>query len=110
MNNIELEEKVLEIINETNYFNMIIKAKEFEKNYKTSDFYKNTKKPLSEVIKEAKIFYALQLEDLGKYIQKVIDNLSLENVNNLLDKISGVFHQENEEIQESLEVFKNLKN
>ena len=110
MDNIELEQKVLEIINEVNYFDMIIKVKEFEPEYKKSDFYKNTKKPLSEVIKETKIFYALQLRNLGDYIQNIIDNLSLEQVNNILDKMGNTFAKENEEIQDGLEVFKNFKN
>lgn len=110
MNNIELEEKVLEIIRTDNFFDMILKAKEFEKDYKTSDFYKSTKMSLSEVIKESKIFYALQLKDLGNKIQNFLNNLSLEHVNGVLDQISDVFGQENKEIKESLEVFKDLNN
>ena len=110
MDNIELEQKILEIIETENFFDMIIKAKEFEKEYKNSDFYKATKMSLNEVIKESKIFYSLQLKNLGDAIQNIINNLSLEHVNELLDKLGGLFQQENEEIQEGLEVFKNLKN
>lgn len=109
MDNVELETKVLEIIKEDNYFEMIIKAAAFEKEYKTSDFYKKTKKPLEEVIKESKIYYALQLKDLTYYLQEVINNLSLEKVNQILDQMGNMFGQENEEILKDLEVFKNLK-
>ena len=109
MNNIELEEKILEIIKEDNYFEMITKAMAFEKEYKTSDFYKKTKKPLKEVIKESKIYYALQLKDLTHYLQETINNLSLEKVNQILDQMGNIFGQENEEILKDLEVFKNLK-
>ena len=110
MNNIELQDKVLEILKEENYFELIMKAKEFEPEYKSSDFYKATKKPLMEVLKESKVFYALQLKDLSKYIQEVIDGLSLEKVNSLLDQIGMTFGQENNDIIESLEAFKDLKN
>lgn len=109
MNNVELEEKVLEIIKEDNYFEMIIKAMAFEKEYKSSDFFKATKKPLMEVIKESKIYYALQLNDMGRQLQKMINNLDLSNINNVLDQMGSVFTTENQEIQTSLEDFKNLK-
>ena len=109
MDNIELEQKVLDIIQTKNYFDMVIKVKDFEKEYKTSDFYKNTKKPLNEVIKEAKIYYALQLKDIGTTIQRVIDELDISNLNTLLDQISTTFGQENQEIQQSLEELQHLK-
>ena len=109
MDNVELEMKVLEIIKEDNYFEMITKAAAFEKEYKTSDFYKKTKKPLAEVIKETKIFYALQLRDLGRHIQTTIDGLSLEKLNSLFDQLSSLFGTENQEIAQNLEIFKNLK-
>lgn len=44
MNNIELENKIKEIIEQDNYFDMMLLASVFEKDYKTSDFYKATKK------------------------------------------------------------------
>lgn len=110
MDNIELEQRILEIIQTENFFDMIIKAKEFEKEYKTSDFYKITKMPLNDVIKSSKIYYAIQLKDLGNAIQKIINNLSFENVSEVLDKLNETFSAENEEIKDSLEVLKVLKN
>lgn len=109
MNNVELEKKIREISAIDNYFDMVEAMIAFEKEYKTSDFYKKTKRPLEVVVKEARIHYALQLKDLGKRIQELLDNLSLDNVNELLDKMGGMFAQENEDIKEAAEVFKNLK-
>lgn len=110
MNNAELELKIKEIIAIENYFDMIIAVKDFEKDYKGSDFYKETKMSLVEVIKQAKLHYALQLSDLSSKIQKVINELNVDNLNSVLDQISGVFGKENTEIKESLEVLKELKN
>ena len=110
MNNIELENKVKELIQIDNYFDFVLAVKDFDKDYKASDFYKKTKKPLAEVMKESRIYYALQFKDIAKKIQDFIDNISLENVNDLLDKMGNTFAQENEEIKESLEVMKDLKN
>ena len=38
MNNQELEQKILELLKETNYFDFLIAVKNFEKEYKESDF------------------------------------------------------------------------
>lgn len=109
MSNMELEQKIKEIYSIDNYFDMIIAIKDFEKEYRETEFYKKTKRPLDVVVKEARIHYALQLKDLSKKIQDMLNGLSLENISELLDKVGGVFEQENEDIKESLEVFKNFK-
>lgn len=109
MDNIELEKRIKEIISEKNYFEMVMKVQAFEPDYKKSDFFKITKKPLKEVIKEAKFYYALQLEDLSKNLQEMINTLSFENIGTLLDKIGDTFQTENEDLKETLEVFKSLK-
>ena len=110
MNNIELENKIKELIAIENYFDFVIAVQKFEKEYKNSDFFKTTKRPLEVVIKEARIHYGLQLNELGKQIQKILDNLSLDNVNDLLDKMGGIFGQENADIKELIKDFSDLKN
>lgn len=109
MDNIELENKVKELIKIDNYFDFVLAVKDFDKDYKASDFYKKTKKPLAEVMKESRIYYALQLKDLANRLQDLIDNLSLDNLNDLLNQMGDTFAQENSEIRESLEVLKDLK-
>lgn len=108
MDNVELETKVLEIIKEDNYFEMVTKAAAFEKEYKTSNFYKKTKKPLAEVIKEAKIYYALQLRDMTRYVQEMINKLSLEKIIEVINQAVDMFETENAEVAKTLEVIKNL--
>ena len=109
MNNIELENKIKELIQIDNYFDFVLAVRDFEKDYKTSDFYKKTRKPLAEVMKESRIYYALQLKDINNRLQNLLDNLSLDNLNDLLDKMGDTFSRENLEIKENLEVFKDLK-
>ena len=67
MDNVELEQKVKEILNITNFFDMLLAAKEFEKDYKASDFYKITKIPLMEVLKEVKSFYTFSVDAIVDY-------------------------------------------
>ena len=86
MNNNELEIKIKEIINTSNYFDAIIKAKEFEPEYKKSAFYKDTRKPLNEVIKESKIFYAISFDTIKDGVQNLINNLSYENITEIINQ------------------------
>lgn len=108
MNNIELETKIKEIIKIENYFDMVVAANRFDREYKTSDFYKQTKKSLYDVIKESKIHYALQLQDLSTKIQTIIDNLDLNKINEILDQIGQTFGQENGDIRELINNFKDI--
>ena len=68
MNNIELENKIKELLNIENYFDMIVAMKKFEPEYKKSDFFKETKMPLDIAVKQAKIYYAFQLNDIANKI------------------------------------------
>ena len=105
MNNQELELRVKAILQIPNFFDMMIEAKNFEKAYKTSDFYAATKMPLMEVIKGAKAWYAMQFEDILVGAQRLVDSLSLDNINEIIDQIGNIFTKENEEI---LSMGKNL--
>ena len=108
MSNAELELKIKEILSIENFFDMIEKVVEFEKEYKGTSFYKKTKMPLMEVIKNAKMWYSLQLEDVGRKIQDFINGLDFTQVNNILNQFSDVFGQENEETLQILQEFKSI--
>ena len=108
MNNQELELKVKEILSIENFFDMIEAVFAFEKEYKTTEFYKKTKMSLVEVIKESKIWYALQLKDIGSKIQSLINDLDLSNLNNVLEQLGDVYGQENEETLNIIKEFKEI--
>lgn len=108
MSNAELELKIKEILSTENFFDMIEKAVEFEKEYKGTGFYKKTKMPLMEVIKNSKVWYALQLKDVVDVIQGMIDSLNVENVNSILSQLGEVYSKENTETLSIINEFKDL--
>ena len=63
---------------------------------------------LIEVMKESKIWYALQLKDIGNKIQSLINNLDLSNLNNVLEQLGNVYGQENEETLNIIKEFKEI--
>ena len=108
MNNQELESKVKEILSIENFFDMMEAVFAFEKEYKTTEFYKKTKMSLIEVMKESKLWYALQLKDIGSKIQSLINDLDLSNLNNVLEQLGDVYGQENEETLNIIKEFKEI--
>ena len=108
MNNQELELKVKEILSIENFFDMMEAVFAFEKEYKTTEFYKKTKMSLVEVMKESKIWYALQFKDIESKIQNFINDLDLSNLNNVLEQLGDVYGQENEETLNIIKEFKEI--
>ena len=108
MNNQELKSKVKEILSIENFFDMMEAVFAFEKEYKTTEFYKKTKMALIEVMKESKLWYALQFKDIGNKIQSLINNLDLSNLNNVLEQLGDVYGQENEETLNIIKEFKEI--
>ena len=108
MNNQELELKVKKILSIENFFDMMEAVFAFEKEYKTTEFYKQTKMSLIEVMKESKIWYALQLKDIGSKIQSFINDLDLSNLNKVLEQLGDVYGQENEETLNIIKEFKEI--
>lgn len=104
MNNQELELKIKEILSVENYFDMVIELVQFEKEYKASDFFKLTKKSLSDVVKEARFWYIF--DGLEDKIQSLISKLNFDNISEILDQLGDIYAQEN---AETLGVFKEFK-
>lgn len=107
MTNTELELKVKEILQNENMFDLIENAVAFEREYKQSDFYKNTKFPLMEVIKYGKVFYGFNIKELinklKESVQTMIDELDFSKINELMEQFGKMFADENSEIRSQLE-------
>ena len=108
MNNQELEVKIKEILTLENFFDMIEAACSFEKEYKTSSFYKKTKMPLMSVIKSSKAWYTLQFNDIVEKIQTLVDSISFDNMQEVLMTLGNVYEQENKDTIDIIKEFKGI--
>ena len=108
MTNQELELKIKEILANENFFDMIEATFAFEKEYKQTAFYKNTKMSLAEVIKQSKLWYALQLNGITNKIQKIINDLDITKINELMEQMGLLFKGENEEIFNMIQEVKDI--
>lgn len=108
MNNQELELRVKEILSLENFFDMVEAAIDFEKEYKQSSFYKHTKMPLLEVIKNSKMWYLVNFDELLQTIQEKINQLDLSKFIEIIDQAGGLFAGENQEILNMIQEVKNI--
>jgi hypothetical protein len=108
MNNQELELRVKEILSLDNFFDMIEAAINFEKEYKQSSFYKHTKMSLLEVIKNSKMWYLVNFDELLQTIQEKINQLDLSKFMEVIDQAGGLFAGENQEILNMIQEVKNI--
>ena len=100
MNNQELELKLRELCSISNFVEALEKAVSFEKEYKQTSFYKNTKISLLDLIQKAKIWYTFDWDSLMFKIQNSINTLDLTRINEIIDEFGQLFANENNEILE----------
>ena len=108
MDNLDLQKKVMEIVATPNMFDAIMEMKNFEKDYKASDFYKATKMPIEDVIKYGKMWYTYDVDSIGSKIQDFVNNLDLEHLMELINQIGDTFSKENEEILGAAQTLKDI--
>ena len=111
MDNKELELKIKSILSNSNIFDVLVEANNFKKEYKKTDFYKKTKIKLMDILKYSKIFYMLQSSTIIDNLQSIIDSLDVDKLMQVIDNISEVFSNENQETMgmlNSLEDFKDI--
>lgn len=108
MTNKQLEQKVEKFLEIENYFDFIEAVCGFEKEYKNSDFYKKTKMPLINVVKEARWFYGLNVNKVFTKIQTLIDKLDLSHLMDLIEKIGTTYENENEQIMSLMDSMKDI--
>lgn len=108
MNNQELELRIKEILSLENFFDMIEAAVDFEKEYKQSGFYKKTRMPLLEAIKNSKMWYLVNFDELLKSIQEKINQLDLSKFMEIIDQAGRLFAGENQEILNMIQEVKDI--
>ena len=111
MDNNELVLKIKTILSSSNIFDVLVEANDFNKEYKKTSFYKKTKIKLIDILKYSKIFYMLQPSTMIDNLQSIIDSLDVDKLMQVIDNISEVFSNENQETMgmlNSLEDFKDI--
>lgn len=108
MTNVELKNKIDEIIAIDDFFDRQIAINAFENEYKKTDFFKITKKHLDRLINEYRINNILSVENLKRKIQETIDGLSLEQFENILDQFGETFGAENKNVLNAIDKIKDL--
>lgn len=104
-----LNTRLHEILTQSsNFFDVVLELKEFEKEYKQSDFFKTTKMPLMEIAREAKIFYLTNTAILIDKLNKIIDGLDVDKLLAVLQEGGSILEKNNDATLEQLKEFKEL--
>lgn len=104
-----LNTRLHEILTQSsNFFDVVLELKEFEKEYKQSDFFKTTKIPLMEIAREAKIFYLTNTAILIDKLNKIIDGLDVDKLLAVLQEGGSILEKNNDATLEQLKEFKEL--
>lgn len=108
MTNEELDARLKNICLMPNFIEAILAFNKLEPEYKKTDFYKQTKMPLNDLVKQAKIWYTVDFSGLRVSIQNMINELNFDKVNEIIEQFGQTFEQENKEISASAEIYSKL--
>lgn len=104
-----LNTRLHEILTQSsNFFDVILQLKEFEKEYKQSDFFKQTKISLFDLVNEAKIFYLTNTSILIDKLNKIIDGFDVDKLLAVLQEGGSILEKNNDATLEQLKEFKEL--
>lgn len=92
----------------TNFFDVVLQLKEFEKEYKQSDFYKRTKLDLMDLIENAKVFYLTNTKILTDKINNIINGITVDKILEVLEQGGSILESNNEATLAQLQEFKEL--
>lgn len=121
MNNTTLFDKLKSIARISNPLDAYLELKKLQKDYRKSDFYKQTHMPLKQVYKmvvlnglKQVIDFVNTLQDpiqVGNLITEYIDSISTESIDELFGKLDNVFNikdlkEVGEDLQKSIDKLK----
>ena len=109
MTNQEIIEKINTLMSETeNFCDLLLALKNFNKEYKKSDFYKKTRISLNRLVRQYRAYSFTNLDEIFDRVQEKINNLDLSNVQNIVDTLGFNTDREIEDLNSSWNGLKDL--
>lgn len=109
MTNQEIIEKINTLMSENeNFCDLLLALKNFNKEYKKSNFYKKTRIPLNRLVRQYRVYSFTNLDEIFDRVQEKINNLDLSNVQNIVDTLGFNTDREIEDLNGSWNGLKDL--
>lgn len=109
MTNQEIIEKINTLMSENeNFCDLLLVLKDFNKEYKKSDFYKKTRISLNRLVRQYRAYSFTNLDEIFDRVQEKINNLDLSNVQNIVDTLGFNTDREIEDLNSSWNGLKDL--
>ena len=109
MTNQEIIEKINTLMSENeNFCDLLLALKNFNKEYKKSDFYKKTRISLNRLVRQYRAYSFINLDEIFDRVQEKINNLDLSNVQNIVDTLGFNTDREIEDLNSSWNGLKDL--
>lgn len=109
MTNQEIIEKINTLMSENeNFCDLLLALKNFNREYKKSNFYKKTRISLNRLVKQYRTYSFTNLDEIFDRIQEKINNLDLSNVQNIVDTLGFNTDREIEDLNSSWDGLKDL--
>ena len=109
MTNQEIIEKINTLMSENeNFCDLRLALKDFNKEYKKSDFYKKTRISLNRLVRQYRAYSFTNLDEIFDRVQEKINNLDLSNIQNIVDTLGFNTDREIEDLNSSWNGLKDL--
>lgn len=109
MTNQEIIEKINTLMSENeNFCDLLLALKNFNKEYKKSNFYKKTRISLNCLVKQYRTYSFTNLDGIFDRIQEKINNLDFSNIQNIVDTLGFNTDREIEDLNSSWNGLKDL--
>ena len=109
MTNQEIIEKINTLMSENeNFCDLLLALKNFNKEYKKSDFYKKTRISLNRLVRQYRAYSFTNLDEIFDHVQEKINNLDLSNIQNIVDTLGFNTDREIEDLNSSWNGLKDL--
>lgn len=109
MTNQEIIEKINTLMSENeNFCDLLLALKNFNKEYRKSDFYKKTRISLNRLVRQYRAYSFTNLDEIFDRVQEKINNLDLSNVQNIVDTLGFNTDREIEDLNSSWNGLKDL--